>query len=279
MKVSPLLLLPLFSVAFLAPAQADEHLFGYTRTAETLPQGHFDLYQFTTLRIGKPDGVYKAWDFDTELEYAFTDRFQMGVSLKQHYFHIRGNAELENTSNYQYGGVELNGKYRLLSPFKDKIGLALRGEVGWLKHDDVGGLNEDEIFLAGQVLLQKNYFDDTLIVGLNAGVEMAWGKKPAEEYDYEISFEAAFGAVYRFAPNWFFGIDSRFRGEWPEADFHHHEHSVIFFGPTLHYSAKQWWANLSWGYQVWGKGVDEPDDRTFAEEARHEVRLKVGFNF
>ncbi len=267
------LLLPLI-------AQADEHLFGYTRTTETLPQGHFDLYQFTTLRTGKEAGRYRAWDFDTEVEYGFTDRFQMGVGVVQHYFHIRDNTELENTSNYQFGGVDLSAKYRLWSPFKDPLGVAVRFEAGYLEHDDVAGLAEEEIYLAPEILLQKNFFDDTLIIGLNAGFELAWGKKPAEQYDYELALEGAFGVSYRFAPNWFIGIDSRIRSEFPEFDFHNHEHTVVFTGPALHYGAKRWWATLSWGYQVYGNEVDAPvRDKAYAEESRNEYRLKVGFNF
>jgi hypothetical protein len=37
---------------------------------------------------------------------------------------------------------------------------------------------------------------------------------------------------------------------------------------------------LTWNHQVYGKGIDEPEDRqTFAEETQQLFRLKVGFNF
>ena len=63
-------------------------------------------------------------------------------------------------------------------------------------------------------------------------------------------------------------------------DFGFHEHTALFVGPALHYGAKRWWATFSWAYQAWGKGVGEPDNgQTFAEEARNEYRLKLGFNF
>src|SRR5216110_3170389 len=70
-------------------AHADEHLFGWVRGAETLPHGRADAYQFITLRTGKAAGIYRGWDFDTEVEYGITDKFQVGVSVEQHYFHIR----------------------------------------------------------------------------------------------------------------------------------------------------------------------------------------------
>ncbi len=86
--------------------------------------------------------------------------------------------------------------------------------------------------------------------------------------------------AYRFAPNWFVGLESHFRAEYPLFDLNFFEHRVVYAGPSIHYSQKNWWATLTWNYQVFGKGVDEPADGiTFAEEQRHVFRLKLGFNF
>jgi opacity protein-like surface antigen len=264
----------------LSDARADEHLFGWVRGAETLPQRHFDAYQFITLRAGKAQGMYRGWDFNTEIEYGVTDKLQVGFAVEQHYFNIDGVEELDNMNQYRFGGLELTAKYRVLSPFKDAVGLALRLEASYLPYDDVAGIEQEETAFSPEVILHKNFLDDTLIFQLNAGIKMAWGKKPAEEYDYELTFQAGAGVSYRFAPKWFIGIEGHWRSEYPEADLGFHEHTVVFVGPSLHYGAERWWATLSYGYQVYGSGVDEPDNgKTYAEEARNEYRLKVGFNF
>ena len=55
---------------------------------------------------------------------------------------------------------------------------------------------------------------------------------------------------------------------------------AIFAGPSLHYGGRRWWATLSYGYQIYGHGIDEHfANKTFAEEARHEVRLKIALNY
>jgi hypothetical protein len=275
------LLTAFVGLASLSPAaRADEHLFGWVRGAETLPKGHFDAYQFGTLRTGKQEGDYFGWDFNTEIEYGITDKLQVGIAVEQHYFDIDGVPELDNMNEYRFGGVELAAKYRALSPFKDKIGLAFRFEAAYLAFDDVAGIEQEEIDLQPEIILHKNFFDDTLIFQLNAGIKMAWGKKPAEEYDYELTLMGGAGVSYRFARNWFIGFEGHWRSEFPEADLGFHEHTVVFIGPSLHYGAQRWWANASWGYQIYGEGIDEPDNgKTFAEEARNEFRLKVGLNF
>jgi len=94
------------------------------------------------------------------------------------------------------------------------------------------------------------------------------------------TFTGAAGVAYRFAPNWYAGVEIHTRSEYPLFDLDNFEHRVFYAGPSLHYSQKNWWATLTWNYQVYGKGVDEPaDGQTFAEETRQLFRLKVGFNF
>jgi hypothetical protein len=272
------LLTALITVVATSSAVADEHLWGWVRGAETLPAGHADVYQFITLRTGKAEGAYYAWDFDTEAEYGVTDKLQLGVAVEEHYFDIDGVEELDDQNRFVFGGVELNAKYRVLSPFKDKIGLALRTELAYRANDDVAGIWEQETDVIQEVIFQKNFLDDTLITAVNIGGKVAWGKKPAEEYDYEWTIFGAAGVSYRFARNWFAGVEAHWRSEFPEAA--QHEHTVVFIGPSLHYGAQKWWATFSYGYQIYGSGVDEPTNgKTFAEENLNEFRIKVGFNF
>jgi hypothetical protein len=265
-------------------AQGDEQLFGFVRGAETLPAQRSELYQFITLREGKSEGTYYGSDFETEYEYGFTNRFQASVSLEQHYFYNRGvNGDrdaLDDKNAYRFGGVEGSAKYRIFSPFKDPLGVALRVEGGYLLNDEVDGLKQHDRYVKPEIDLQKDFLDDRLICDLDLGVEWAWGKQPAEQYPKELAFEGEAGVAYRFAPNWFAGVEIHSRWEYPMFDFYNFEHRVFYAGPSIHYSQKNWWATLTWNYQVYGKGIDEPaDGQTFAEETRQLFRLKVGFNF
>ena len=287
MKIRYRQILRVTLVAFLflgaSELRADEQLFGFVRGAETLPKGKAELYQFITLRTGKQSGTYYGSDFDTEIEYGFTDRLQASLAVVNHYFHNKDVPELDDSNRYRFGGFEASTKYRVLSPFKDPIGLALRLETGYLWKDEVGGLPQKEFYLKPEVDFQKDFLDDTLIVALNLGAEWAWGKQPAEEYPREFSYEVASGGrdvSLRHLPNWFAGVEGNMRAEYPLFDLYFFEHRRVFMGPSIHYAQKRWWATLTWNYQVFGKGVEEDfDGITFAEEARNVFRLKVGVNF
>jgi hypothetical protein len=276
--------LTLSTSLFSSNVRADEHLFGWVLGSETLPAGHAEAYEFFTLQSGKAEGTYRALDTETELEYGFTDQFQASVALENNYFYNKGvngpRDALNDTNVFRFGGIELSAKYRLLSPFKDPVGFALRLEGGYLPHDEVDGLKETEGYIAPQCILQKNYFDDTLIIDLNAGTEFAWGKRPAEQYPRELAFTGGAGISYRFAPNWYIGLENHVRAEYPLFHIGNFEHVVDYAGPAIHYATQRWWVTLSYNYQIFGNGIDEPaSGQTFAEEVRHQVRLKIGFNF
>ena len=260
------------------PARADENLFGYITGAETLPRSQYDLYQTTTARGGKDSGYYRGWDFETEVEYGFTDKFQGSFTVVQHYFEARDVDGLDDQNQYRFGGLELAAKYRFKSVFKDGYGLAVRLEIGFMRYDDVAGIIQQMLYVAPTLAYQKNFRDDTLIFAANAGFQLAWGKRPAEEYDHELSLKAGTGISYRFAPNWFAGVEAHLVAEYPL--FRQFEHAVLFAGPSIHYGAKRWWATFSWACQAWGREVDPTVAHlAFAEEARNDLRLKLGCNF
>jgi hypothetical protein len=265
-------------------AQADEQLFGWVLGSETLPKGHTEAYQYITLRTGKAEGTYRAFDFETEVEHGFTDKFQGSFSLEQHHFYNKGvNGDrdaLNDTNGYRFGGIGISGKYNFLSPFKDPVGFAIILQSEYKLHDEVDGLKQHEITMYPNFILQKNFFDDTLIVDANAGMELAWGKKPAEQYAYELAWTGGLGVSYRIAPNWYVGLEGQIRSEYPRFDLADHEHIVIYAGPAIHYGTERWWATFSYAYQVYGSGIGEPNDaRTYAEEQDNQFRLKFGVNF
>ena len=282
LALASLTLIPLISVE----SRADENLFGWAKGSETLPKGHVDLYQFSTLRTGKAagDGSYNAYDFETEIEYGYTDQLQLAISVAQNYFSgsaLEDDGESLTETGYRFGGVAAAAKYRFLSPFIDDYGLALNFSTGYNRHDETAGIVENHIFVAPTLIFQKNFMDNTLITTASAGVDFGWGKKPAEEYSKEMGLETRMGVSYRFAPGWFVGLEGRLRTEYPQFNITDNEHVVIFVGPNIHYGSEKFWATLAWAYQAYGHETDEQqvDDRAFAEQVQNEIRLKVGFNF
>jgi hypothetical protein len=272
-------------------ANADENYFGYSYGAEVLPRGKVEAYSWTTGRFGKGKGVYSAYDFKQELEYGVTDRFQIGVYVNEVYHRFSGGPLADSgkdvakhRNRFSYQGNEVEFKYMVLNPLKDPVGLALLVEPEYKLANSVSGDKDLELELAGKVILQKNFLDDQLITVLNVATEFEWERpRPSrgESFKNNMLWEVSDGVSYRIASGWFIGVEGLYHTEFEGVNIHNQGHWAIFVGPTLHYATQRWWATLTWLPQVIGGPTDDSRSSQLhlGEQARNEVRLKIGFDF
>jgi hypothetical protein len=287
------LLLPLL---FLSPQlRADESLFGYLYTTDSLPGGHWEYEQYHTLRSGKARGSYYSLDLRNEIEYGVTDRFSASLYLNSSFLQAHNAYDAEDPSidlpdqnSFGINGVSVELKYRVLSPYLDPIGLSflVEPEIGIREAQTGADIIERAIEL--RLILQKNFVDDTLVLAGNLMLEPEWEIAEGESLR-ELWAELTFGLSYRIVPKWWLGLEFRNHREFPNMDFGQQEHSAFFAGPTIHYGVERWWFTLTilpqiYGHpQVLGTGSDgnEISDsfRHLGQHEKIEARLKFGLNF
>jgi hypothetical protein len=276
-------------------ARADENIFGYTTGAEVLPKGKWEAYGWFTGRFDKGAGHYIGLDFEQEIGVGLTDRLQLAFYVNERYHNFSGNAieekhgggkgeEGKEHSRFAFQGNRMSLKCMLLSPFKDPFGLAFYIEPGYSLISKITGERVLAWELEAKVIAQKNFLDDQIITSLNLTAEFNWGRgRPShgEDFDGEMTWEATGGVAYRVVPNWFVGIEARYHTEFSNMNINSHEHWAIFVGPSIHYGGERWWATLTWLPQVTGSPNDpeRSNNLHFGAHERHEVRLKVGYNF
>jgi hypothetical protein len=296
-----------------APAAADENLFGYVTGAEPTPKGHQEVYLWLTRRSEKGAGAYTAYDLKAEYERGVTDNlatafYLKGQSIDTSGIRIDGYMPADNKYGMRPSGIEASLKYAFLRPALDDIGLAAYFSASYDWRDAHSGQDKDKYTFESKLLLQKYLLDGQVVLAGNLGLETTYAKRapianlpindatgdPLEwptTPEMEIGVIAAFGAAYRFAPNWYAGLEALYDTEF-ETEVGTERWSWQL-GPTLHYGAKSWWATLTWMQQVKGggekfdpvsfNGVPYPgqDDAGLhlIEKTKSEIRLKVGYNF
>lgn len=287
-------LLLALGLATLSQAHAGEGLFSRVYTTETVPAGHGEFEQLVRNRDGRSEGSYSAFDFKTEVEYGITDNLQVSLYFNTGTMSAKKAPDDDDPNgatgftrhNAYVQSISTEVIYRVLSPVKDGFGLAfyLEPEVDF--YDLHNGLQYDGSYeLEFRVLLQKNFFDDQLIVVYNLGLEAESIRfKDDPERNSELDFNNEIGASYRFAPNWYGGLEARNHNE--IGNFHHHEHSVYWAGPALHYGGQKFWITLGVLRQVYGdpNGVDENgtplgDHLFLRSHEKWETTLKMGVPF
>ena len=296
-----------------APASADENLFGYVAGAEPTPKGHQETYFWLTRRADKGAGTYSAYDLKLEYERGVTDNlatafYLKGQTINTSGIRIDGYIPADNKYGMRPSGVEASLKYAFLRPALDDIGLAAYFSASYDWRDPHSGQDKDKYTFESKLLMQKYLLDGQVVLAANLGLETTYAKRapiatlpindatgePLEwptTPEMEIGVIAAFGATYRFAPNWYVGAEALYDTEF-ETQVGTERWSWQL-GPTLHYGARSWWATLTWMQQVKGggttfgpvsfNGVRYPgqDDSGLhlIEKTKSEIRLKVGFNF
>jgi len=274
------------------PGHASDSPFGYVYTTDTHPKGQWEVEQWITNRHGKLRGDYDAWLYRTELEYGISNEFQ--ASLYANYnsvnaFRSKADGATGGTfvpddadpdARYQkrfFDSASAELIYRLLSPYKDPIGLAIYIEPTYgPKHRE----------LEAKLILQKNFLEDQLVWAANLTAALEREKFPGE-WEKETELEFTTGLAYRFAPNWHAGGEFRHLRKYEGYGFGTRETAANFVGPAVHYDSKSWWASLTYLPQIGGaKAYTEEareelvNGRIYGETAeRREIRLKVGITF
>lgn len=294
MKSAVLVLMSLLGAC--ASARADEALFGYVYTTDPMPQGHWEYEQWNTIRSGKAEGAYTAFDLSNEMEYGFTENFTASFYLNSSYVNQKGVPDSENTTqllpnrgDYDINGASIEMRYRVLSAYKDPIGLSLYLEPEISARDsEEGNPDKSERGLEMKLIGQKNFLEDQIVLAVNAMIEPEWERELGVP-EKEMTMEYTAGASYRFAPGWAAGLEGRNNRIFANQDFGRETNSAWFFGPNIHYGAKAWWGTLTILPQVFGHpttfGLDpngsavHDASRELGKHEKLEVRMRFGVNF
>lgn len=290
--------------------QAEENLWIYAKGTDTRPQGSVEVKLSDIVRISKDSGDYVFHDIRPEIEYGVTDKLTIGaeVIIFDHDYSLK-NADLDpmystqggeggSFNKTQYAGFELAAKYNFLSPYKDFMGFSVG--LGYENRDQyrLDGADIDQDSFTTTLFFQKNYIDDTLVFAFTPKIEFERRKSP-DVLEEEISLEFALGVSYRIKPKWFVGLEYRHQsdylsvqenGQFEEGvkpssfdfgDFQlgdQYQHGN-YFGPTVHYAEKRWWATAGALFQVSGGGGVGNGGKNYDEHEKVHLGFTLGYEF
>jgi len=283
------------TLSFAVPTFAGESPFGYVYTTDTHPRGEREFEQWLTRRHGQSRGDYDLWQARTEFEYGITDRLQTALYLNYDHvsaFHNRADGttgpgafipdSVDPDARYRrtfFQSFSNEWIYRVLSPYKDPIGLALYIEPTW---------GPDERELETKLILQKNFLEDRLVWAANL-TAAAEKERFHDDWENEGELEFTTGLAYQVAPGWHAGLEYRHHRGYEGRGFSAAKrvYAVNFIGPSVHYASRKWWLTATFLSQIANAKAynDEAREdliggRFYGEHhERNELRIKVGFEF
>jgi hypothetical protein len=289
-------------------AYADEPVLGFLYTTDVLPKDGKEVEQWATWRHQKAGGYYDLLEGQTELSYGVKDNLQISVELNYDWTRAYHNGpDGTTTPPEQFSAffpgpddhfkkalatsVGVEAIWRVASPYTAPVGIA------FLLEPEIGPHLRE---IQARLILQKNFYDDRLILTGNATWAPEVRPLPANPYadpgsvaaspntNVETDVNFGIGASYRFAPKWSFGWEFQNEREingWRILAKSQWMANAFYTGPTIHYADQHFFASLTWWRQLpWSHNyMDESmivngyDDDVDFEHTR--VRLKVGYYF
>jgi hypothetical protein len=260
-------------------------LFGYLTTTDSLPKDRVEYQQWVSLRSGRAQGSYRAVDLRSGIGKGVTSAFQTTFYLNTFYLNAQDvpdpadpGRHLRHQNHFGVSGGSLEMKYRWLSPYKDPLGLSFLLEPTVNGRDVDKGIDRAGAALQVRAIGQKNFRDDQGVLAANVSLTPQWRDRTRSR-ENPMTAEGAIGTSYRFARNWFAGLEARNRREFAGRSFGRQSYSAYYAGPTLHYGAQKWWMTLAIMPQVAGRPRSAGESRYLGKQERLEVRMKIGVNF
>ncbi len=270
-KIRPLKIIFLAATLLAGTAGADNKLFTYTYEPETEPQGDWEIEQAITSRLLRNSAVgqkdYQRWQFRTELEHGFTERYTASIYLNHDYERFTDPATGHSAGENRWGGVSIENRYLVLDPRNNPVGLTLYLEPTY------DGKNAE---LEQKIIIGQRHGDWKWAVNLTHATEWADHFRETEG-----ELELSGGLAYQLTKRWSLGLEVRDHNELPE--YEQWENTAVFLGPVVSYHRQKWWATLSVMPQIYGANfIGDPDGDKSLELHAHErlnLRLLIGFSF
>jgi hypothetical protein len=279
------------------PAKADEPLFGYTYTTDLLPKNKFELEQWSTTRFTKIGGTFWWQENRTEFSYGVTDRLQLslyadysstsafhsgpfGATTTPEAFSFDSPGPDDYYHKSAYISTDMEAIYRLVSPYTHFLGVGIYTEAR---------AGRDFFETENRLLLQKNFRDDRLVVGMNFMYAPEFrNDRPGPLVLNETDMNLDYGVSYRFRRNWSVGLELLNEREYDSYTFWRNEiNDGYFLGPNVHYGGKHFFATATFLEQMpWATEHSATNPGTVVggrvfdnDFEKYRVRIKVGWTF
>ena len=243
-------------------AEASERRFTYTYQSGVLNAGDVELEPWTTFRGGRED-YYRRLDHRLEFEVGLTDRLQTAFYLN---FSAKTLDEgAARVSEFEWGGISSEWKYKLMDPVADAVGMALYVEGSYATHESE---------LEAKIIVDKQF--GSVLLAFNAVFEHEWVFEEKGETEREMAVELDLGLAYQFSPAFSAGIEVRNHNEMvPKEGL---EAATLFAGPVVAYSTERWWGALSVMPQLPALKTEEEGTLELEDHEKLNARLILGFH-
>jgi len=258
-----------------------EYHFGFTTGTSVGEIGEKEIQSRLTGRFGKSAGHYSMLSNKLEAEYVPLRDFRLSLAAYVTQHRIAGIPGLDDRRSGAFDGLAFGLKYRLIDRNHGPFGLAIEAEPQWRRVDGTSGAPVDQIGGQYSLLLDKELVPNRIISAFNLVYEPEVSRSRLDgTWSHESTVRVAAAIMAQAQPHVSYGLETRYLRKYEGLALDRFAGHALYVGPTV--SAKLpggYWLLAAWSVQVAGRSVGGQGPLDLTNFERHQVRLKLGFNY
>jgi hypothetical protein len=258
-----------------------EYHFGFTTGTSVGEIGEKEIQSRLTGRFGKDAGHYSMLSNKLEAEYVPLRDFRLSLAgyVTQH--RIAGIPGLDDRRSGAFDGLAFGLKYRLIDREHGPFGIAIEAEPQWRRVDGTSGAPVDQIGGQYSLLLDKELVPNRIISAFNLVYEPEVSRSRLDgTWSHESTVRVAGAIMVQAQPHVSYGLETRYLRKYEGLALDRFAGHALYVGPTVSATLPRgYWLLAAWSVQVAGRSVGGQGPLDLANFERHQVRLKLGFNY
>jgi hypothetical protein len=258
-----------------------EYHFGFTTGTSVGEIGEKEIQSRLTGRFGKSAGHYSMLSNKLEAEYVPLRDFRLSLAgyVTQH--RIAGIPGLDDRRSAAFDGLAFGLKYRLIDREHGPFGIAIEAEPQWRRVDGTSGAPVDQIGGQYSLLLDKELVSNRIISAFNLVYEPEVSRSRLEgTWSHESTVRVAAAIMAQAQPHVSYGLETRYLRKYEGLALDRFAGHALYVGPTVSATLPRgYWLLAAWSVQVAGRSVGGQGPLDLTNFERHQVRLKLGFNY
>ena len=258
-----------------------EYLFGFLTGTDIGEPGEKEIENTTVGRFGKGTGSYRALSHTLALEYVPVENLRLEMGAIGGYHAISGVSDLDDLRRASFQGLSLEIRYRVLARERAAFGLTLLAEPHWARIDETSGQSANQYGADLAVLIDKELIPNRVVAAFNVlyAPEVAQSRVTGS-WSRDATFGVGAGLMVQMVPGLFMGGEARYLRAYESLGWDGFAGHALFLGPNIFFKpAERWRVTATWAVQVAGRAVDESGGLDLTNFERHQIRLRIGYEF
>jgi len=258
-----------------------EYLFGFLTGTDIGEAGEKEIENTTVGRFGKGSGSYRAFSHALALEYVPVENLRLEMGAIGGYHAISGVSDLDDLRRAGFQGLSLEIRYRLLARERAAFGLTLLAEPHWARIDETSGQQARQYGADFAVLIDKELVPNRIVAAFNVlYAPEAAQSRVTGAWSHDATFGVGAGLMAQMWPGFFVGGEARYLRAYESLGLNGFAGHALFVGPNIFFKpAERWRVTATWAVQVAGHAVDDSGPLDLTNFERHQIRLRIGYEF